>query len=317
MVNHSGESINGVVFNRRIEDYFPPGGSRPLARYNCTCLLCGKNYDSLYAVVARKKLPGCGCENIKMRKQSRPEQRHDVTNQRFGFCVAVKRLDDGKWLCLCDCGNMFATSLSHLVTGHTKSCGCYRVKTTRKEKMIDLTGRVINKLTVERYLYSKKHPSGASSPMWLCMCECGSRTVVSTGELLSNGTKSCGCLAASKRELEIREWLKEHNIKYTTEQKFDDLCLNGPLRYDFAIFDDNSKLRCLIEHYGVQHYKDNSPVGFGKQQREITDKIKQDYCKSHNIPLYIIKYTENIPERLNKIIAELHVDTVPSSQETA
>ena len=55
----------------------------------------------------------------------------------------------------------------------------------------DLTGQKFGKLTVLRRVEDRKR----GRPMWLCQCECGNQTVVSsTMLLLPNGTRSCGCL---------------------------------------------------------------------------------------------------------------------------
>ena len=55
----------------------------------------------------------------------------------------------------------------------------------------DLTGQKFGKLTVLRRVEDRKR----GRPMWLCQCECGNQTVVSsTRLLLPNGTRSCGCL---------------------------------------------------------------------------------------------------------------------------
>ena len=49
----------------------------------------------------------------------------------------------------------------------------------------DLTGQKIGKLTVLRRVEDKQR----GRPMWLCQCECGNQTVVSsTRLLLPNGT---------------------------------------------------------------------------------------------------------------------------------
>lgn len=58
----------------------------------------------------------------------------------------------------------------------------------------DLTGRKFNRLTVlERDCL---HPRGhKQSVYWICVCECGEMTVVSSYSLTSNYTKSCGCLS--------------------------------------------------------------------------------------------------------------------------
>lgn len=53
----------------------------------------------------------------------------DITGQRFGRLVVVKRLENDKdnravWQCICDCGNVINVSGKHLRSGNTTSCGC-------------------------------------------------------------------------------------------------------------------------------------------------------------------------------------------------
>jgi len=54
----------------------------------------------------------------------------DLTGNRFGMLVAVKRVRRGSshvfWLCKCDCGGSKEVSAQHLLYGDTKSCGCFR-----------------------------------------------------------------------------------------------------------------------------------------------------------------------------------------------
>lgn len=314
--DYSGQIIKGLKLNKRIEDYLPPGGGKGLARYNCTCLLCGNNIDSPIQNIKNRIRDGCGCiyKNTVIPKYGK---RHDITNQRFGWCVAKERLDDGRWKCLCDCGELFITSIGHLTSGHTKSCGCYRRQNSKEMKFIDLTGQIFHELTVEKYLFTRKSPNKTSHPMWLCLCSCGSYTIVSSGDLKSGAVKSCGCIGSSYREKCIRKWLNDNHVKYVTEYKFENLRNKRALRFDFAIFSNNI-LQCLIEHQGKQHFEEYSKkTKWGKLQREVTDKMKEDYCSEHCIPLYKINFNEDINIALTNIFAELHVDTVPSLQETA
>lgn len=51
--------------------------------------------------------------------------RIDRTGQRYGRLTAVRYVGDGKWECLCDCGNTCYSVVASLNRGHTKSCGCY------------------------------------------------------------------------------------------------------------------------------------------------------------------------------------------------
>lgn len=53
----------------------------------------------------------------------------DITGQRFGRLVAIKRLEKDKWgsyywLLKCDCGNYTKTVIGNLTGGSVKSCGC-------------------------------------------------------------------------------------------------------------------------------------------------------------------------------------------------
>lgn len=52
----------------------------------------------------------------------------DLTNKKFGRLTVVKREPDERknsyWLCKCICGNEKIIGRPHLISGHTKSCGC-------------------------------------------------------------------------------------------------------------------------------------------------------------------------------------------------
>lgn len=57
----------------------------------------------------------------------------DITGQRFGRLVAIKRISRGKyknaqWLCQCDCGHKHKVLTGNLRIGGTISCGRHRGK---------------------------------------------------------------------------------------------------------------------------------------------------------------------------------------------
>jgi hypothetical protein len=57
----------------------------------------------------------------------------DLKNQQFGR-LTVLEFDGVRgrrktyWKCICDCGNVVSVDTAHLRSGHTKSCGCYKVE---------------------------------------------------------------------------------------------------------------------------------------------------------------------------------------------
>ncbi len=57
-------------------------------------------------------------------------------------------------------------------------------------KFIDLTGQKFGRLTAIAKIGTDKR----RCILWLCQCDCGKSTVVSSNSLLCGNTKSCGCL---------------------------------------------------------------------------------------------------------------------------
>ena len=58
---------------------------------------------------------------------------------------------------------------------------------------LDLAGQRYGKLTV-----IGPAPNVGNRTAWLCRCDCGRETVVTSGHLRSGHTSSCGCLAAGR-----------------------------------------------------------------------------------------------------------------------
>lgn len=103
-------------------------------------------------------------------------------------------------------------------------------------------------------------------------------------------------MRASRGEIKIEEILQKSDLTFKEEYSFDDLLSsNGtPLRFDFAIFDDDGNLSFLIEYQGIQHYIAKSKFGgaSGLRKQQYNDMLKREYCRKHNIILIAIPYTD-------------------------
>jgi len=74
--------------------------------------------------------------------------------------------------------------------------------------IIDMAGKKCGRLTVEKRAPDSKTKKGRA--MWLCNCDCGTKTIV-LGKYLRNGhTKSCGCLFEESRG----KYRGKHRKKY-------------------------------------------------------------------------------------------------------
>ena len=224
----------------------------------------------------------------------------DLTGKRFGRLVVLREelprtTKVIKWICKCDCGNIKSIRGSDLKLGKTQSCGCLRNERVRETIGNQLKGKRFGHLLVLEQVDSIKENSGLVRTAWKCKCDCGNIVIVKTINLKSGDTCSCGCIH-SRGETIIEHILRENNIKYRQQYVFPDLISEkyGYLKFDFAIFDENNSLKYLIEFNGKQHYEPIEYFG-GEEQFKLqkkNDKLKQDYCKMHNIPLIIISYKD-------------------------
>lgn len=103
-------------------------------------------------------------------------------------------------------------------------------------------------------------------------------------------------VARSRGELKIEDILRMNSFSFETEYIFPDLVSSSgrPLRFDFAVFDDDGNVDFLIEYQGEQHYASVAHFGGKKHlfQQKYNDNKKRVYCAQKDIPLVAIPYWE-------------------------
>lgn len=103
-------------------------------------------------------------------------------------------------------------------------------------------------------------------------------------------------MKASRGEIKIFDILTAEGVSFKEEYSFPDLVSHSktPLRFDFAVLDDEGEVDFLIEFQGIQHYQPKSKFGgiAGLRTQQYYDMLKREYCKKHNIPLVAIPYTD-------------------------
>lgn len=217
----------------------------------------------------------------------------DITGEKYNSWTVLDRvLDNSKkgtyWRCQCECGTIKEVASTSLRNGASKSCGCQKAikARTNNGKFIDETGNRYGKLVVlgrDEQLSIEKHRA-----QWICQCDCGNITTVSSKCLREDKTKSCGCLISIGEE-NISRILRDNNIIYKSQYQVN---INGIYyRYDFAIFNKEDNLIRLIEFDGIQHYDDKQKHwGHDITKTQERDKIKNQYALQNNIPLVRIPY---------------------------
>ena len=124
----------------------------------------------------------------------------DRTGEVYGrltalFPVKDKKMNETRWLCLCECSNYICVETTKLRIGKTRSCGCLKKDNLhhrfdkKREQMID---KRFGKLTV--LSFEGVHDKNA---IFKCRCDCGNEITVRGNDLKNGHTTSCGC---SKKE---------------------------------------------------------------------------------------------------------------------
>lgn len=317
LIDLTGKTFGELTVLSRMENLILKSG-KPRTKWLCKCS-CGKETIVSSQSLTQGTTVSCGCVAKQKRREGKMKV-DDLTGQRFGRLTVLNRCDilvyesgatKTKWHCRCDCGKEVDVFRTGLLSGKTKSCGCYRSERTHERVMKDLRDKTFGKLTAIEIICRHR-----TQNIWRCQCACGNVCKVPTGHLLSGHTTSCGCDKTSRGEAATVEILEENFIKFKREYSFEDLrsARGGRLRFDFAIFDGDI-LKCLVEYQGPQHYKEVRWHNFGSMQREETDELKRMYCRDHGIKLYEIRYDENVEYRLMEIIIDnfaIYENSVPS-----
>ena len=117
----------------------------------------------------------------------------DLIGQKFGRWTVLQKASSRNnnhtpyWLCQCDCGVVREVRQQGLISGKSKSCGCYKKDFWSKDITNKKFGRLTaiektNKTTKDNYI------------IWNCKCECGNFCEVDLHSLERGNTQSCGCL---------------------------------------------------------------------------------------------------------------------------
>lgn len=157
-------------------------------------------------------------------------KRLDLKGKKFGRweVLGFSHIQNGRpyWLCQCNCPlkTIRPVDAKNLRRKQSRSCGCIRKESLKNTShIIDLTGKTFTRWKVLKF--SHKHKRAA---YWICQCQCELKTIrpVSSGSLISEASKSCGCLSV---ETAIKTHTK-HGLCGTPEyycwQSMMDRCYN-------------------------------------------------------------------------------------------
>lgn len=123
LIDLTGQQFGNLTVIERDYDY-QKSHSYDKPYWRCKCA-CGKIFSVNGKSLRENKTVSCGCL---AKERAKNINFKDIIGQYFGKLTVLNYLGNSKWRCLCDCGTMTEVISTHLISGHTQSCGCLNSK---------------------------------------------------------------------------------------------------------------------------------------------------------------------------------------------
>lgn len=160
----------------------------PKTKWLCVCS-CGTQVIVNGNNLVSGNTSSCGCKIV----DARSRRKVDLTGATSGFLQYMSEVEASnrpRVICLCRaCGNNHEMARATFLDQRDISCGCKSREFASIDRSKNITGQRFGRLTV-----LSRDPTIKRKAVWICLCDCGKQHSVNTGNLISGGVKSCGCL---------------------------------------------------------------------------------------------------------------------------
>lgn len=293
-------SINEDLFKKKIKnDFILKSSYKNLTtKVILQCKKCKKEdiYIPNNVLYNKRKCKNCYKQNIRKTKAKEFNQyfKDGKYELKSEYIKSSQKVD-----ILCKkCNNIFKMTPNDFKNGYRcPYCAGNKKKDTNtfKKEIFNLVGNEYEVLSEYKNTNSKvllKH-NKCNTEWW------------TTPNSFLNGNHRCPYCKRSIGEEKIKNWLKDNNIKFVEQYKFNDCKYYKVLPFDFYLEEYN----LLIEFDGIQHFQPIKNFG-GEKEFKIQQKrdiIKNNYCNKHDIQLLRINYNQldNINNIMIKIVQRL------------
>ena len=245
---------------------------------------------------ANSHLQGKGCPDCSGKKKKTTNEfiteSNKIHKNKYDYSLSNYINNIKKVTIICkEHGEFEQAPNAHIIGYGCEKC-CKRYSYTEEEYI-----KVAKEKHQNKYNYSITKYKNAQEKIEIICNKHGIFSQNPSMHLQGNGCPNC---RESKGEFNIAKYLDNLGIKYIRQYKFDDCINKRKLPFDFYL----PKHNICIEFDGKQHFITNEYWGgdINLQKIIINDNIKNKYCETKNIILHRIKYTDNIDEKLFKIL---------------
>lgn len=187
---------------------------------------------------------------------------------------------------------------------------------------VDFTGTIYESLEVLEcvndrlesapdFHYNQRHKKVYSDitvyKQYRCRCYLCEKEKLITCDQVGTKSACCVCHQVSSFQWTVNNLFLEHKIPYRVEVSFPGLYgVQGKklLQFDFAVYNEDGTIKCLIECQGKQHEEPVEEFGgvFQYEMQRSNDELKREYVKTHNIPYIEISYKDKKYEKIMEIL---------------
>lgn len=219
------------------------------------------------------------------------------------------------------CGHKYFVTPAHFFSGRRCPFCQNEVRSVKQRTPFSKISQRVNQIGNGEYRISRENYKNTSSKAVFYHKRCKRFFQMSFTSFACG--QRCPYCKSSKGEKIVQEYLEGKSAIFQTQYKIPECKDKRPLPFDFAVFNKNKSLNCLIEYQGEQHFYD--PFSYHDQwfskesvlDTQKHDAIKLRYCKDNGIKLIRINhpqtdYDSNSIEFIERLVnrtlnRELHV----------
>lgn len=270
-------------------------------KINCECNVCGNEWKTTANALYTQKY-GCRvCANA--------ISWNDRLKTKESFQLEIDSIYDGKITilsdyvgshdkiqCICNIDKTaWWQTPTSLLTGSIGCPTCYsksiseRCKKSNEKFLEQLNKTNPNIIPLEEYI------DDHSKILCTCKIHTDYKWYAAPNKILHKNTGCPKCSkSVSSNEIKLQDILCKWGYNFCVQKRFPECRDKYPLPFDIYLEDFN----ILIEYDGEQHYKiinrntSNKKIKDNFEKTKYHDEIKNNYCRTHKIPLIRIPYWE-------------------------
>lgn len=264
--------------------------------YNtCITITCPKHGDFQQPINVHLQghgCPKCAIEKSRLTQEEFIERGRKLFDNKYDYSIVEYKNLKTKVKIICPVHGVFEQQPSC----HLQGWGCVKCGNERQLHTLEHFIARAREVHGNKYSYDNAHYIGSYKPITITCPKHGDFTQRASAHIEGEGCPAC---KHSQGEHKIAMYLDKTGVKYIREYKFADCKDKSPLKFDFALFNNDGSLRCLIEFQGGQHYRFIKGIHKDIATYKASlkrDQIKRKYCKENDITLIEVSYMQDLQE---------------------